>query len=135
MSLMNNGFSRFLLSGFGTGTAAGKALGITIFICLLGVFVVWWIIKFIIDMVHKNQTGGAPDFKEGPYVVKLDSVGPTPDLLFNELCEINGFRLSLVKKLMDKAPVNIAYGCSKQKADDFVVVLEDKGAKVSISRK
>lgn len=34
MNLLNNGFSRFLLSGFGTGTAAGKALGISIFLVL-----------------------------------------------------------------------------------------------------
>lgn len=45
-----------LLSGFG---GCGKAGHYHLYL-FVEVFVVWWIIKFIIDMVHKNQTGGAP---------------------------------------------------------------------------
>lgn len=34
MSILNNGLSRFLISGFGLGMPAARAVGITIFVCL-----------------------------------------------------------------------------------------------------
>jgi ribosomal protein L7/L12 len=134
MSLTDNSFSRFLLSGFGLGVPAAKAVGIAIFILLLGVIILIWIIKNIYKLVLSIQRAGAPDFKQGPYRVRLEQVGPVPDQLFKELNEISGFRPSLSKKLMDKAPIVIAYGCDQQMADDFVTVLSNAGATLTIER-
>lgn len=36
---------------------------------------------------------------------------------------------------MEKAPVEIFYGCSRETADDIVTVLESTGALVSIGNK
>ena len=46
-------FFRWLWTGFGTGQGALQALGITIIILLVGVWLVWWAIKFIIWVVTK----------------------------------------------------------------------------------
>ena len=53
---MNNGFFRFLTSGFGTGTAAGKAVGWTIAICLIGLWVLIWLVKKIYAAFAKEKT-------------------------------------------------------------------------------
>lgn len=56
-------FFRWLWSGFGTGVGALQALGITIIVLLVGVWVVWWVIKFFVWLVsaisgNKNKTNG-----------------------------------------------------------------------------
>jgi len=58
-------FFRWLWTGFGTRQSALQALGITIFILLIGVWAVWWVIKFFIWLVttisnaaSKNKTNG-----------------------------------------------------------------------------
>lgn len=61
MSMFNNGFVRFLLSGFGTGTMAGKAFGITIFIFLFVFIVAWQIVKAIFMGVQKVRRKSASD--------------------------------------------------------------------------
>lgn len=133
--MFNNSFTRFLISGFGTGTMAGKALGITIFILLIGVFIVVGLIKLIYNMVVSSKRNGAPDLKEGNYCVRLDNVGPTPHRLLDQLCQFKSITPALAKKLMEKAPVEIFYGCSRETADDIVTVLESTGAMVSIVNK
>lgn len=135
MGMFDNGFSRFLLSGFGTGTTAGKALGIVIFICLIGFIILWKLIVLIIGLIRKSRTGGAPDFGEGPYVVILDTVGPSPDVLFNELCRIKDYTPSLARKMMDNTPSSIVFGCDRQTAEDFVTVYESTGAKLHFTKK
>lgn len=135
MSMFNNSFTRFLTSGFGTGTAAGKAVGITVFVLLIGVFVIVGLIKLIYNMISSSKRDGAPDLKEGDCCVRLDNVGPTPHLVFDQLCQFNAISPALAKKLMDKAPIGIFYGCSLQTAEDIVTVLESKGAMVSILTK
>ncbi|MCR5271297.1 MAG: hypothetical protein K6D91_09820 [Prevotella sp.] len=52
---MKSGFARFLTSGFYTEVTALKALGWTIFIFLLGFFIVYWIIKGIIRLFSKKD--------------------------------------------------------------------------------
>ena len=56
--MFNNGFFRFLTSGFGTGTAAGKAFGWTIALCLIGIWILWWIVKKIFQAFNKEKVEG-----------------------------------------------------------------------------
>lgn len=55
MNLLNNGFSRFLLSGFGTDTAAGKALGISIFLVLFVFIVAVYVIIGIVKICEARR--------------------------------------------------------------------------------
>ena len=95
MNLLNNGFSRFLLSGFGTGTAAGKALGISIFLVLFVFIVAVYIIIGIVKICRGPQI---PNFKHGPYAVRIDTVGNSSDL-YNQLNRITGYRPDLQRRL------------------------------------
>ena len=58
-------FFRCLWTGFGTGVGALQALGITIIVLLVGVWAVWYVIKFFIWLVglisnsaSKNKAAG-----------------------------------------------------------------------------
>ena len=128
MNLLNNGFSRFLLSGFGTGTAAGKALGITIFLNLFVFIVAVYIIIGIVKICRGPQI---PNFKNGPYAVRIDTVGNSSDL-YNQLNRITGYRPALAKKVIDNVPTLAAKGLSRQDAEDFVTIFEATGATASV---
>ena len=58
MSILNNGFSRFLISGFGLGVPAARAVGITIFVCLLGFIVLYHSILFFVRLFRKPKAEG-----------------------------------------------------------------------------
>ena len=58
MSILNNGFSRFLISGFGLGVPAARAVGITIFVCLLGFIVLYHFILFFVRLFARRKAGG-----------------------------------------------------------------------------
>lgn len=128
MNLLNNGFSRFLLSGFGTDTAAGKALGITIFLTLFVFIVAVYIIIGIVKICRGPQI---PNFKNGPYAVRIDTVGNSSDL-YNQLNRITGYRPALAKKVIDNVPTLAAKGLSRQDAEDFVTIFEATGATASV---
>lgn len=58
-------FFRWLWTGFGTNSGGLQALGITIIILLVGVWAIWYVIKFFIwlvkaisNAVHKNKADG-----------------------------------------------------------------------------
>lgn len=128
MNLLNNGFSRFLLSGFGTDTAAGKALGITIFLTLFVFIVAVYIIIGIVKICRGPQI---PNFKHDPYAVRIDTVGNSSDL-YNQLNRITGYRPALAKKVIDNVPTLAAKGLSRQDAEDFVTIFEATGATASV---
>ena len=128
MKLLNNGFSRFLLSGFGTGTAAGKALGISIFLVLFVFIVAVYIIIGIVKICRGPQI---PNFKNGPYAVRIDTVGNSSDL-YNQLNRITGYRPALAKKVIDNVPTLAAKGLTRQDAEDFVTIFEATGATASV---
>lgn len=128
MNLLNNGFSRFLLSGFGTGTAAGKALGISIFLVLFVFIVAGYIIIGIVKICKGPQI---PNFKNGPYAVRIDTVGNSSDL-YNQLNRITGYRPALAKKVIDNVPTLAAKGLTRQDAEDFVTIFEATGATASV---
>ena len=123
MNLLNNGFSRFLLSGFGTGTSAGKALGISIFLVLFVFIVAGYIIIGIVKICRGPQI---PNFKHGPY-----AVGNSSDL-YNQLNRITGYRPALAKKVIDNVPTIAAKGLTRQDAEDFVTIFEATGATASV---
>lgn len=128
MNLLNNGFSRFLLSGFGTGTSAGKALGISIFLVLFVFIVAVYIIIGIVKVCKGPQI---PNFKNGPYAVRIDTVGNSSDL-YNQLNRITGYRPALAKKVIDNVPTIAAKGLTRQDAEDFVTIFEATGATASV---
>ena len=128
MNLLNNGFSRFLLSGFGTGTAAGKALGISIFLTLFVFIVAVYVIIGIVKICRGPQI---PNFKNGPYAVRIDTVGNSSDL-YNQLNRITGYRPALAKKVIDNVPTIAAKGLTRQDAEDFVTIFEATGATASV---
>ena len=128
MNLLNNGFSRFLLSGFGTGTAAGKALGISIFLVLFVFIVAVYVIIGIVKICRGPQI---PNFKHCPYAVRIDTVGNSSDL-YNQLNRITGYRPALAKKVIDNVPTLAAKGLTRQDAEDFVTIFEATGATASV---
>ncbi len=128
MNLLNNGFSRFLLSGFGTDTAAGKALGISIFLVLFVFIVAVYVIIGIVKICRGPQI---PNFKNGPYAVRIDTVGNSSDL-YNQLNRITGHRPALAKKVIDNVPTLAAKGLTRQDAEDFVTIVEATGATASV---
>ena len=128
MNLLNNGFSRFLLSGFGTDTAAGKALGISIFLVLFVFIVAVYVIIGIVKICRGPQI---PNFKNGPYAVRRDTVGNSSDL-YNQLNRITGYRPALAKKVIDNVPTLAAKGLTRQDAEDFVTIVEATGATASV---
>ena len=128
MNLLNNGFSRFLLSGFGTDTAAGKALGISIFLILFVFIVAVYVIIGIVKICRGPQI---PNFKNGPYAVRIDTVGNSSDL-YNQLNRITGYRPALAKKVIDNVPTLAAKGLTRQDAEDFVTIVEATGATASV---
>ena len=58
MSILNNGLSRFLISGSGLGATSARALRITIFVFLLGFIVLYQIILFFVRLFRKPKAGG-----------------------------------------------------------------------------
>ncbi len=48
-------FIRFCLTGFGTGTMAGRAAGIILLILLSVVIIAWFIISYIWKLIKGNK--------------------------------------------------------------------------------
>lgn len=55
MSMFNNPFTRVCTSGFGTGTAAGKALGYTVLICSFAVIGTYYAGKGCYNLYKKHK--------------------------------------------------------------------------------
>lgn len=126
---MNNWLFRFLTSGFGTRMAAFQAVGWMIAIALVGLWVAIWIVKKIYIAIVGEKV---PNFKHGPYSVRITSVGNAPKELKKQLCEFKGYSSSLAKKVMSTVPSVAVTGCSEQDADDVKTLLEYVGATCDI---
>ncbi len=48
-------FIKFLLSGFGTDTMAGKAVGIVILLLLSAIIIAYYVISYIWGLFNKNK--------------------------------------------------------------------------------
>ena len=126
---MNNWFFRFLTSGFGTGTAAGKALGWTIAICLIGLWIFIWLVKIIYKAIVGEKI---PHYKHGNYCVELVAIGENPKALNKQLCEFKGYSSSLAKKVMGSVPSLVVTGLDKEAAEDFQTVIDATGATTEV---
>ena len=104
------------------------ALGITIFLTLFVFIVAVYIIIGIVKICRGPQI---PNFKNGPYAVRVDTVGNSSDL-YNQLNRITGYRPALAKKVIDNVPTLAAKGLSRQDAEDFVTIFEATGATASV---
>ena len=120
---------RFLISGFGTGSMAAQALGITIAVFLFGFWLAWKIIMMIYRIIKGES---APNFKEGPYSVQITSVGDNPVAVQKELARIKGYSKSLAKKVTATVPSILVSGCDEEMAEDFKVIVEHAGATCEI---
>ncbi len=135
MSLTDNGFVRFCLSGFGLGATPARALGITVLIFCFGFIIAYYVLKFIIKMLLKLRGKSIPNFKEGPYAIEIADAGTTPDVLYEQMLHITGYDASLAKKVINNTPSIAILGLDSEAADDFKTILEAKGAKVNIVKK
>lgn len=135
MSLTNNGFVNFCLSGFGLGATPARALGIAILVVCFGFIVAYYVLKFLFNLIMKFRGKPIPDFKEGPYCIEIAEAGTTPDVLFEQMLHITGYDSSLAKKVINNTPAIAIRGLDNEAAEDFKTILEAKGAKVNIIRK
>ncbi|MBP3512700.1 MAG: hypothetical protein J6K19_11760 [Prevotella sp.] len=135
MSLTDNGFVRFCLSGFGLGATPARALGIAILVVCSGLIVAYYVLKFLFKLIMKFRGKSVPDFKEGPYCIEIAEAGATPDVLYEQMLHITGYDASLAKKVINNTPAIAICGLDNEAADDFKTILEAKGAKVNIIRK
>ena len=132
MSSVKSGLMSFLISGFGTGTMAGRAVGMTLAVFLFGFWLVWKIIVIIYRAI-KGQS--VPNFKEGTYSVQITSVATDAAGLQKELSQLKGYSKSLAKKVVNNTPSIAATGCDAEMADDLKTIIEHYGATCEIIAK
>jgi len=129
MSSLKGGFMSFLISGFGTGMSALRAVGIVLAICLFGFWLVWKIVKMIYVAIRGPQV---PNFKDGKLQLVLTSVGPNPKELKNELMQYKGYTSAWANRLLEGKEKVVACGLDAQSADDFKTIVEHYGATAEI---
>ena len=100
----------------------------TIFLVLFVFIVAVYVIIGIVKICRGPQI---PNFKNGPYAVRIDTVGNSSDL-YNQLNRITGYRPALAKKVIDNVPTLAAKGLTRQDAEDFVTIFEATGATASV---
>jgi len=131
MANLKGGFMSFLISGFGTGMSALRALGITLAIFLFGFWLVWKIVKMIYVAIRGPQV---PNFKCGHYQLVLTSVGPNPKELKKELLQYKGYTSAWANRLLNGKEKVVARGLDVQAADDFKAIVEHYGATAEIEQ-
>lgn len=134
MSLMNNGFVRSCLNGFGTGTTAARAVGISVLVVCIGFIAAYYVLLGLWKMSKMLRGKSVPDFKQGPYFIELAAVGDRPSDLYAELQNITGYDAALARKVMGKAGSVVVKGLTEADAADFKTVLEAKGATVTVCK-
>ncbi len=120
-----SGFMSFLISGFGTGMAALRAVGIVLAISLFGFWLAWKIIALIINAIRGPQ---APNYKDGKYRVEMVSVGDNPQAVYDDLVEFKNYSKAWAKKVIDGKEKVIMRGFLKEAADGYVKHLAELGA-------
>lgn len=120
-----SGFMSFLISGFGTGVTALRALGITLAVFLFGFWLVWKIIKVIIDAIRGPQ---APNYKDGKYRVDMVSVGDNPQAVYDDIVEFKNYSKAWAKKVIEGKEKVVLRGLQKEAAESYVQHLQELGA-------
>ena len=125
MASLKGGFMSFLISGFGTGMAALRAVGIVIAICLFGFWLAWKIIALIIRIIRGPQ---APNYKDGKYRVEMISVGEDPQAVYEDIIEFKDYNKSWAKKVVEGQEKVVLRGFQKEAAEQYVEHLKELGA-------
>ncbi len=120
----------FLISGFGTGAAALRAVGIVLAISLFGFWLVWKIVKIIYNAIRGPQM---PNLKTGgKYQLVLTSVGPDPKGLKKELMQLKCYSSGWANRLLEGKVKVVACGLDEEAADDLKTIVEAYGATAEI---
>lgn len=125
MASMKSGLMSFLISGFGTGVTALRAVGIVIAISIFGFWLVWKIIAFIVKVIRGPQ---APNYKDGKYRVEMVSVGENPEAVFEDIVSFKGYNKAWAKKVVEGKEKVILRGFQKDAAEGYVTHLQELGA-------
>ena len=122
---MKSGLMSFLVSGFGTGAAALRAVGIVIAISIFGFWLAWKIIALIVKLIRGPQ---APNYKDGKYRVEMVSVGENPQAVYEDIVEFKDYNKAWAKKVIEGKEKVILRGFQKEAAEEYVKHLQELGA-------
>ncbi len=122
---MKSGFMSFLISGFGTGMAALRAVGIVLAIGLFGFWLAWKIIALIVKLIRGPQP---PNYKDGKYRVEMVAVGDNPQAVYEDIVEFKDYNKAWAKKVIEGKEKVILRGFQKEAADKYVEHLQELGA-------
>ena len=115
----------FLISGFGTGMAALRAVGIVLAIGLFGFWLAWKIIALIVRLIRGPQ---APNYKDGKYRVEMVSVGDNPQAVYEDIVEFKDYSKAWAKKVIEGKEKVVLRGFQKEAAEKYVEHLQELGA-------
>ena len=122
---MKGGLMSFLISGFGTGMAALRAVGIVLAIGLFGFWLAWKIIALIVRLIRGPQ---APNYKDGKYRVEMVSVGDNPQAVYEDIVEFKDYSKAWAKKVIEGKEKVVLRGFQKEAAEKYVEHLQELGA-------
>lgn len=125
MASVKGGLMSFLISGFGTGMAAFRAVGIVIAISIFGFWLIWKIIALIVNAIRGPQ---APNFKDGKYRVEMISVGDNAQAVYNDIVEFKNYSKAWAKKVVEGKEKVIVRGFQKEAAEGYAQHLQELGA-------
>ena len=129
MASIKSGLMSFLISGFGTGVTALRAVGIVIAISIFGFWLAWKIIALIVKLIRGPQ---APNYKDGKYRIEMVSVGDNPQAVYDDIVEFHDYSKAWGKKVVEGKEKVILRGFQKETAEEYVKHLQDLGANATV---
>lgn len=129
MASIKSGLMSFLISGFGTGVTALRAVGIVIAISIFGFWLAWKIIALIVKLIRGPQ---APNYKDGKYRIEMVSVGDNPQAVYDDIVEFHDYSKAWGKKVVEGKEKIILRGFQKETAEEYVKHLQDLGATATV---
>ena len=129
MASIKSGLMSFLISGFGTGVTALRAVGIVIAIRIFGFWLAWKIIALIVKLIRGPQ---APNYKDGKYRIEMVSVGDNPQAVYDDIVEFHDYSKAWGKKVVEGKEKVILRGFQKETAEEYVKRLQDLGATATV---
>lgn len=129
MASIKSGLMSFLISGFGTGVTALRAVGIVIAISIFGFWLAWKIIALIVKLIRGPQ---APNYKDGKYRIEMVSVGDNPQAVYDDIVEFHDYSKAWGKKVVEGKEKVILRGFQKETAEEYVKHLQDLGATATV---
>ena len=129
MASIKSGLMSFLISGFGAGVTALRAVGIVIAISIFGFWLAWKIIALIVKLIRGPQ---APNYKDGKYRIEMVSVGDNPQAVYDDIVEFHDYSKAWGKKVVEGKEKIILRGFQKETAEEYVKHLQDLGATATV---